>query len=194
MSNVNGPNGFRVANSARGGSANRRSRYHIAGAYASDIYTGDAVIPVNTSKNISRPGAGTVMLQGVFDGCYYLDPNQSWPQYSRHWPANQVIVTGSTVDAWVYDDPDTVFEVQASNAFNAGYIGTLADLLIGTGNAYTRSSGDAIDSTTFNPGVGAGSVFKVIDTPNRPDNVVGQYSRLLVKISKHYMGGAATAI
>lgn len=193
MSNVNGPNGFRVANSARGGSANRRSRYHIAGAYASDIYSGDAVIPTSTSKNIARPGAGNVMLQGIFDGCYYLDPNQSWPQYSRHWPANQVIVTGSTVDCWVYDDPDTVFEGQASGAFALGNIGATADLVIGTGNAYTRTSGDAVDSTTYNP-AGSGSVFKVLDYPNRPDNVVGTYSRLLVKISKHYLGGAATAI
>jgi hypothetical protein len=191
MSNVNGPNGFRVAMSARGGSANRRARYHIAGAYASDIYTGDAVIPTGTSKQINRPGAGNVMLQGIFDGCYYLDPNQSWPQYSRHWPAAQAIVTGSTVDAWVYDDPDTIFEAQASNAFTAAGIGSLADLVIGTGNAYTRTSGDAIDSTTID---GSGSVFKIMDTPNRPDNVVGQYSRLLVKISKHYLGGAATGI
>lgn len=191
MSNVNGPNGFRVANSARGGTANRRSRYHIAGAYASDIYTGDAVIPVGTSKNIARPGAGNVMLQGIFNGCYYLDPNQSWPQYSRHWPANQAIVTGSTVDAWVYDDPDTVFEAQASGAFALADIGSLCDLVIGTGNAYTRTSADAIDSTTFDA---SGSVFKCLDYPNRPDNVVGQYSRVLVKISKHYLGGAATAI
>lgn len=191
MANNNAPSGFRVSRHFGGGTANRRSRYHIAGAYGTDIFVGDAVIPVNTSKNIARPGAGNVQLIGVFDGCYYLDPNQSQPQYNRRWPASQAIVAGSTVDAWVYDDPHTLFEGQASGAFTLAAIGSLADLVVGTGNAFTKVSGDAIDSTTFDA---SGSVFKVFDIVNRPDNAVGNFARLEVGISKHYLSGAMTAI
>lgn len=191
MANVNAPSGFRVSRHFGGGISARRSRYHIAGAYNTDIYVGDAVIPVNTSKNIARPGAANVMLQGVFDGCYYLDPNQSQPQYNRRWPASQAIVSGSTVDAWVYDDPHTLFEAQMSGAFTLAGIGSLADLVIGTGNAFTKTSADAIDSTTLDA---SGSVFKVFDIVNRPDNAVGSFARVEVGISKHYLNGAMTGI
>lgn len=191
MANTNAPSGFTIARHQKGGTANRRRRYHIAGAYSSDIYNGDAVIPVNTSKNISRPGSATDRLQGIFDNCYYLDPNQSAPQYNRRWPASQAIVTGTVVDAWVIDDPGVLFEVQVSAAFTLANIGSLADLVIGTGNAFTKVSGDAIDSTTLDA---SGTVFKVDDIVNRPDNVVGSFARVQVLISKHYLAGAMTGI
>lgn len=191
MANTNSPSGFRVSRHFGGGSANRRSRYHIAGSLNVDIFVGDAVIPVNTSKNITRPGAANVRLIGVFDGCYYLDPNQSAPQYNRRWPASQAIVSGSTVDAWVYDDPHTLFEAQMSAAFTLAGIGSLADLVIGTGNAFTKTSADAIDSTTLDA---SGTVFKVFDIVNRPDNAVGSFARVEVGISLHYLNGAMTAI
>lgn len=191
MANTNSPNGFSIAKHQKGGTANRRVRYHIAAAYSSDIYNGDAVIPVNTSKNISRPAAATDRLQGVFDNCFYLDPNQSAPQYNRRWPASQAIVTGSVVDAWVIDDPGVLFEVQVSGAFTLANIGSLADLVIGTGNAFTKASGDAIDSTTLDA---SGVVFKVTDIINRPDNAVGSFARVQVAISKHYLAGAMTGI
>lgn len=191
MANVNGPNGFKLAKHGNGGVSARNTRYHIAGAYANAIANGDAVIPVNTSKNIARPGGATVMLIGVFNNCFYLDPNQSAPQYNRLWPAAQAIVVGSTVDCWVYDDPDDIFEVQASAAFTLAGIGSLADLILGTENTATKTSADALDSTTIDA---SGSVLKIMDIVNRPDNSVGSFARLLVRIAKHYLGPALTAI
>lgn len=191
MANVNAPNGFKVAKHRSGGTANRLSRYHIAGAYASAIVAGDAVEPTTTSKNIIRPGAATDRLIGVFDGCLYLDPNQSAPQYNRLWPAAQAIVAGSTVDCQVYDDPMTLFEAQVSGAFTLANIGSLADLVIGTENVSIKVSTDAIDSTTLDA---SGVVFRVDDLVNRPDNAVGSFARVLVSISKHYLAGAQTGI
>lgn len=191
MANTNAPNGFRVARHGRGGTANRLSRYHIAGGYSSNIVSGDAVVPVNTTKNVARPTAATDRLQGVFDGCFYLDPNQSQPQYNRLWPASQTIVTGSVPDCQVYDDPSTLFEVQVSGAFAAANIGSLADLVIGTANTSIKISADAIDSTTLDA---SGVVFKVDDIVDRPDNIVGSFAKVLVFISKHYLAGAMTGI
>lgn len=189
MANNNGPNGFRAVQHAGGGVPNRNKRYHIASAYASNIAVNDVVIPTTTSKNITRPGSGTVRLQGVFAGCYYLDPNQADPQYNRLWPANQVIVTGSTCDALVYDDPAIIFEAQVDNAFAVTNIGFLADLTLGTENVNTKTSADAIASST----IGSGTTVKILDVVNRPDNVVGQYARVLCQISNHYNGPALTA-
>lgn len=191
MSNVNSPNGFRLARHMGGGTGNRLSRYHIAGAYGSNIVSGDAVEPTTTSKNIIRPTAATDRLIGIFDGCFYLDPNQSQPQYNRLWPAAQAIVANSVVDCQVYDDPAAVFECQMSGAFALTGIGSLADLVIGTANTSIKTSGDAIDSTTVD---GSGTVFRIEDVVNRPDNSTAAFARVLVKISKHYLAGAATGI
>lgn len=191
MANINSPSGFKVANHKGGGTANRMGRYHIAGGYGTNICAGDAVIPTATSKNVARPGSATDRLIGVFDGCFYLDPNQSAPQYNRLWPASQVILSGSAVDCQVYDDPNDVFEAQMSNAFAATGIGSLADLVIGTANVNVKTSADAIDSTTVDA---SGTVFRIEDIVNRPDNAVGQYAKVLVSISKHYRAGAQTGI
>jgi len=190
MANVNSPNGFRVVKHATGGLANRRQRYHIASAYSSNIATNDAVVPTGSGKLIQRPAAATDRLVGIFDGCYYLDPNQSQPQYNRLWPASQTLVSGTVADGWVYDDPRVIFEVQVSGSFALGDIGSLADLIDGTAILVTKTSADAIDSTTL----GTGSVCKVLDVVNRPDNIVGSFARIWVEISKHYLGGALTTI
>jgi hypothetical protein len=191
MANTNSPNGFKVARHGGGGTANRLSRYHIAGAYSSNIVTGDAVEQTTTSKNVIRPTAATDRLIGIFDGCFYLDPNQSQPQYNRLWPASQAVVAGSLPDCQVYDDPATLFEVQVSGAFTLANIGSLADLVIGTANTSIKISADAIDSTTLDA---SGTVFRVDDLVDRPDNAVGSFAKVLVKISKHYLAGAATGI
>lgn len=190
MANTNGPNGFRVALHYSGGVV-RRSRYHIAGAYANNIAVGDAVTQANTTKNITRPGSGSAQLIGVFDGCYYLDPNQPQPQYNRLWPAAQAVVTGSTPDAWVYDDPSTLFEVQASAAFALANIGQNANVVLGAENLFTKTSADALDSTSY---TNSAAVLRVMDYVNRPDNAVGSFARLLVLIGNHFLGPVLTGV
>lgn len=191
MANLNAPNGFRVVKHATGGAPNRRQRYHIASGYAANICPNDAVVPTGSGKLIQRPATAADRLIGIFDGCYYLDPNQSQPQYNRLWPTGQALVAGTVADAWVYDDPRTIFEVQMSGAFTLAGIGSLADLVLGAENLLTKTSADAVDSATLDA---AGTVVKVLDVVNRPDNAVGNFARVWVEISKHYLGGALTAI
>ena len=132
------------------------------------------------------------MLIGVFDGCTYLDPNQSAPQYNRLWPASQGIVSGSVVDAFVYDDPSTLFEGQMSLAFANTSIGALANLVIGTANTNIKLSADAVDSTTA--AANNGVVFRIDDLTNRPDNAVGNFARVNLLIAKHYLGPTLTGV
>lgn len=193
MANTNAPNGFRAVKHAQGGTANRRTRYKIAGAYGTAIAVGDAVeLVTGGPKTIQRPGAATDMLIGIFDGCFYLDPNQSAPQYNRLWPAAQAVVSGSTPDAFVYDDPGTLFEAQMSLAFALTSIGALANLVIGTANTTIKSSADAVDSTTA--AANNGVVFRVDDIVPRPDNAVGNFARVNVRIGKHYLGQTLTGV
>lgn len=190
MANVNGPNGFRPIKHATGGVVQRSQRYHISGGYNANIAVGDLVEPnPGINKVIQRPAAVTDRLVGVFNGCYYLDPNQSQPQYNRLWPASQAVLAGSTPDCWVFDDPKAIFEVQVSGAFALANIGKLANPLLGTENTLIKISNDSIDSTT----IGTGAVLKILDIVNRPDNAVGNFARVWAQIALHYLGGALTA-
>lgn len=192
MANKNAPSGFTPKAHYGGGIPGRENHYAIASGYASDIFHGDLVIPLGTTKEISRPATGADRMQGIFQSCFYLDPNQSAPQYNRRWPAAQVTVGANPADAIIYDDPNILFECQVSAASGVGSIGSLIDFLIGTGNAYTKVSGDTLDSSTID---GAGSAFKIIDVAGDvPNDITSNFAKLLVLPNKHYLKAAMTGI
>jgi len=189
MSNVDRPAGFQVARHLTGGMPNRLSRYHIEPALAANLFRGDAVIPTATSKRITTPGADNVRLQGVFHGCVFILADGE-VRYGKHWPSGQTVQTGSTPDAFVYDDPQTLFMVQADGAFTLADIGAFANLTRGAGNTLTGVSGHELQSAS----IGAGANLKIYEFAPLPDNEVGANAKLIVQIALHYLAGAPTAI
>lgn len=187
MANRDAALGFRVVGHLTGGMPNRFKRHHIASALASNIARGDAVIPVNTSKNIDRPGGATVRLLGVMDGCYYIDTNGE-TQFRPRWASGTTIKTGTVADANVYDDPRLIFEAQYSATLAQADLGSFGDLVIGTSNAATGQSADAVNNG------GSGTNLKIYDIVDRPDNEMGLNAKILVTIALHYHDGAQTAI
>lgn len=188
MANVNRAFGFIPRRHLLGGVI-ALSRHHIASGLASNIFTGDAVIPVNTSKNINV-AAATNRILGVFKGVQFVNAAGEI-KFEHNWASGTVPKTGTTPDAWVYDDPRILFLVSMSGAFALADIGAFADLTKGTaGSTLTGQSGDQIDSTT----VGSGSAFKIYDYDRSPDNEVGANARVLVGAVLHYHDGAMTAI
>lgn len=187
MANRDAPSGFRVVGHLTGGICNRFNRYHIADGLAATIARGDAVIPVNTSKNITRPGGATVRLLGTFDGCFYVDSVGDL-QYRPRWATGTAIKSGTVVDASVYDDPKLIFEVQYDTTLALADIGAFGDVVIGTSNAATGQSGDQVNNA------GSGTNLKILDIVDRPDNEYGDNAKILVAIALHYHGGAMTAI
>lgn len=190
MTNVSRPAGLSVSYHGSGGLPNRFQRYHIASGLASNIFRGDAVVPTATSKNVARPGAADDRLVGVFDGCFYVQADGQ-PTFNSYWPSGTTVLAGSTAECNVYDDPNTLFEIQGDEDLVLADIGALADLTIGTGNAATGVSGDMLDSST----IGSGAVFKIEDYARRPENELAtNYTKVIVSISKHYRAGAKTGI
>lgn len=189
MANVNSPYGFIPRRHATGGVV-RTNEYQIAGALASNIYRGSAVIPVNTNKRINVATAGA-KLQGVFKGCSYID-SVGTPQYRPLWATATALLTGTTAYAEVFDDPDTLFTCQVSGSAGlaATDIFTFADLVVGTGNATNGTSGDMLDQSTL--GTTSGQ-FKVIDLDPIQGNAFGQYAKALVQMNESYSGPDTTA-
>lgn len=116
MSSTSAPFGFRASYHPSG--QMRPKAYTIASAYAANIFSGDpvklidtGVIELGTSDGTRLGTVGGVLLLGIFAGCQYNDATGR-PQVSPFWPSG---ITATNIVAWVYDDPETLFDVQYDN-------------------------------------------------------------------------------
>lgn len=121
MSSTSAPFGFRP--SFHNSGQIRPKAYTIASTYAANLFSGDPVkltdagtIQLATSDG-ARNGtiAGTTVL-GIFAGCQYRDSSGK-PVISPYWPSG---TTATEIVAWVYDDPETLFDVQYTNPGTPG--------------------------------------------------------------------------
>lgn len=161
----------------------RANAYTILATYNTAIGYGDAVI-LATDGTITV-GTATNDIIGVFAGVQYNDSTGK-PTYSKSWPG---AVSGATnIIAWVYDDPDNVFEVQVA-ASGTGYvqaaIGDQADLVAGTVNSLTGQSAQALSATL--EGAGAQGQFRIIafGTDGVYDATLNPFPTVLVQIAQH---------
>ncbi len=116
MSSTSAPFGFRASYHNSG--QMRPKAYVIASAYAANIFSGDpvkltdnGVIQLGSSDGTRSGTTDGISLLGIFAGCQYLDASGK-PTISPFWPSG---ATGTEITAWVYDDPETLFEVQYNN-------------------------------------------------------------------------------
>ena len=83
----------------------------------SKIWTGTPVIPL-AGGLIDVPGAaagGTVPLLGVFMGCKYIATDGT-PTWSPYWPGYAAIKASTEATAYVADNPDALFVINANAA------------------------------------------------------------------------------
>ena len=116
MSSTSAPFGFRA--SFHNSGQMRPKAYVITSAYAANIFSGDpvkltdnGVIQLGTSDGTRSGTTDGVSLLGIFAGVQYLDASGK-PTISPFWPSG---TTGTEITAWVYDDPETLFDVQYNN-------------------------------------------------------------------------------
>lgn len=188
MANTDGPNGL-VPKYNQGDTPpiNRfaPNGYSIASG-ASAIYEGDLVKTTATADAHGRPGiavgAATDVFRGVFQGCEYtLDGERRW---SNYWPAN----SGATdIVAYVYDDPLTIFSIQADEDIVAADINNKADIIAGAGSTATGMSGFELDSSN----IGSGDNLLIVALDPVEGNAIGEnFSRVLVLIREHEIAAA----
>ena len=70
--------------------------------------------------------AATTLNLGVFNGCFYIDPTTSKPTWKNYYPGAVNITTG-TIEAYVYDNPQQLYEVQTSGTLDQTDVGSLID-------------------------------------------------------------------
>ena len=160
----------------------------IASGYGTNIFNGAIVSIVaggtieivTTNGDNSTPfPAGTI---GVFVGCTYTDPSTGNITFKQNWPTGTV---ASDAMAYIVDDPDVVFQVQADGAVTQADLGQNVHLAAvqstNTGDTTTGNSTSAVSATTA---VTSGFAFRIVDFVDAPGSTIGDaFTDLLVKFN-----------
>jgi hypothetical protein len=158
----------------------------IASGYASDIFNGSVVsiVAAGTVEIVNEVGtnadpfvAGTV---GVFVGCTYTDPNTKQKLFSQYFPSGTV---ASDAMAYVVDDYDCVFQIQADDTLAQSALGINIPVVNPTaGSTVTGNSTMAADASAI--AVTDTVAFKIIDFVNSTTSEVGDtFTDVLVKFN-----------
>ena len=160
-----------------------QNRYTIASGYATAIYQGDLVQPT-TAGNIERHTANTSdAVVGVFNGCFYTDPTTQKPTFSNYYPGS---IVASDITAFVVDDPDAVFLMDADATFARADVFQNYSVTNATGNTKTGISEVQLD--VAESGTNASFVIQAMDISQDPNNsdTGSANANILVRINKHF--------
>lgn len=160
-------------------------QYPIASNYALNIFNGSVVKIVGTGGvelDTTAAGLFTKDSIGVFLGCQYTDPNTQQLLFSQNYPANTV---ADDILAFVVDDPNTLFTIQANGAIGLDARGGNVVLA----NAQSTTTGSLI---TGNSNVAASSgvtqaataPLRIVDFVTDAQNSPGDaFTEIVVKIN-----------
>ena len=163
--------------------AGTQNRYTIASGYATAIFQGDLVEPLGTG-NIQKHGANTSdAVVGVFNGVFYTDPTTQKPTFKNFYPGG---IAADDITAFVIDDPDAVFLVDADAAFTRADLYKNYSVTNTTGVTATGISKAQLDVSVS--GVTATFAIQAIDISQDPDNsdTSNPNANVLVRINNHF--------
>ena len=188
MANVNKPFGLRpVGKLGSNYNSDGDTAYRIASGTVNAIFQGDTVtFSANAGAStgfIIKHTPGNPNILGVFLGCQYTDPTTKKPRWSNFYPGN---VAADDIVAFVVDDPNAQFLVQASGIAGQVAIGQNANLVqTVAGNVTTGVSG--LELNTGSLGAASDLNVKVIGVTTDPSNsdLTAAYADLIVIINEH---------
>jgi hypothetical protein len=189
MSSTSAPFGFRPSYHNSG--QMRPKAYTIASTYAANIFSGDpvkltdnGVIQLGTSDGTRTGTVDGISLLGIFAGCQYLDASGK-PTISPFWPSG---ATGTEIVAWVYDDPETLFDVQYTNP-SAGTtvqtaVGEECDWTVASPGGSTQTGLSNCQLTAIQATSGqfqiTGFAYSIFDS------ITDAYVQVTVRINEHH--------
>jgi hypothetical protein len=199
MSSTSAPFGFRA--SFHNSGQMRPKAYTIASTYAANIFEGDPVklvdagtVQLGTSDGTRSGTVAGILLLGVFAGCQYTDALGK-PTVSSYWPSG---VTATDITAWVYDDPETLFNVQYSNPGTPGT--TTMQTAVGEQMDWTVASpGGSTATGLSNTQIGVieatSGQFQLTGFGNEVnDSITDAYIVAIVRINEHQYKAAVNSI
>lgn len=199
MSSTSAPFGFRP--SFHNSGQMRPKAYTIASTYAANIFQGDpvkltdaGVIQLATSDGTRSGTTDGIAMLGIFAGCQYLDASGK-PTISPFWPSG---VTATQIVAWVYDDPETLFDVQYTNPGTPGTdtvqtaVGEECDWVVASPGGSTRTG---LSTTQLSAIQSTSGQFQITGFAyNINDSLTDAYVVATVRINEHHYKAAVNSI
>tara|TARA_R110000787_G_scaffold205928_2_gene316193 strand:+ start:5580 stop:6194 length:615 start_codon:yes stop_codon:yes gene_type:complete len=132
------------------------------------------------TTNALPTGTALTGSLGVFVGCEYVN-DQGQPTFSQYYPSGTA--NGGAIKAYVVDDPNVLFQVQADGTMDQSDIGAntffAAAQSTSTGNTATGNSTSAVDATTKT----TTAAFRIVGSASP---IGDTYPDLLVKLNPGY--------
>jgi hypothetical protein len=132
------------------------------------------------TTNALPTGTALTGSLGVFVGCEYVN-DQGQPTFAQYYPSGTS--NGGAIRAYVVDDPNVLFQVQADGAMDQSDIGAntffAAAQSTSTGNTATGNSTSAVDATT----VTTTAAFRIVGAASP---IGDAFPDLLVKLNPGY--------
>ena len=211
MASTNSPYGLRPINLLGGqGYAGSTRLYAIPASFAVNIQYGDPVIIVNTGSTrgtlarfnatttaatITSTGGGFGFV-GVFVGCTFTDPVYG-AVFRQNYAAGN---TATDIQAYVVDDPDALFQVQANGQLTQTALGCNAALIqtVAGSSGVNINSGVSLQASSI--GTAATLPVRIVDFVDSTTSQIGDaFTDVIVRINTHFhrtgnTGSAGTAV
>ena len=176
----------------------------IATNYAVSIFYGDVVTIVAGGTIEKDAGTTTATPCGVFLGCQYTSAVTGQLTFSQYYPASLAVKSGTTILAFVADDPDQLFKVVLvagttadGNGLTPAFlgrtvIGSNAQLVQNTGSTTTGDSTVGV-YTAAGATTTATLPIRIIDVVPDTANSSGNFCELIVKFNAPNVTGQVVA-
>jgi hypothetical protein len=192
MANVNEKFGLRPYRSINGAPWNNaQNRYTVANNLSTAIFQGDPVKPT-TAGNVTLARSNTSdRIIGVFNGVFYNDPTTQKPTFRNNYPGS---IAAAGITAFVVDDPNTVFLVDADDAFTRADLFKNYSLTNVSGNTLTGISEKQLDVSVS--GITTTFAVQAIDIQEGATDSDTSTSgvNVLVRINNHFFRSGTAGI
>lgn len=199
MSSTSAPFGFRA--SFHNSGQIRPKAYTIASTYAANIFSGDPVklvdagtVQLGTSDGTRSGTVAGISLLGIFAGCQFND-SLGKPTVSPYWPSG---TTATEIIAYVYDDPETLFNAQYSNPGTPGTttmqtaVGEEMDWVVASPGGSTSTG---LSTTQIGVIEATSGQFQLTGFGNEvSDSITDAYIVAIVRINEHQYKAAVNSI
>ena len=209
MANQDAPFGFRaVGGMGSSYETQGTSKYQIADNSTSPIYQGDLCMVGNSAGNATDANSVAVAVGyisvaavaedtlnfGVFNGCYYIDPTTAKPTWKNYYPGAVNITTG-TIDAYCYDNPQQLYEVQSAGTLTQASVFNLVDTATyDAGTSRDGLSDEEISGSLVSSGAtGQWRILRLSEDPSNSDTGSAN-SNWIVRLNEsvYYNNGVLT--
>ena len=172
-------------------------QFNIASAYGTSIFNGDVVKLVAGGTIEKDTGEATATPVGVFLGCSYVNA-QGQTIFQQYFPASTAAPTGTSITAFVADDPDQLFKVvlvagqtEGGNGLTPAYLGRT---MIGSNVELVQNAGSTVTGDSKVGIYSAAGATTTVSLPLRVVDVVpdtanssGNFVEFIVKWNAPYI-------